>query len=159
MIRTLLLVLLSFNVLIITKYVVIAQQQQLEPGAVGNDDNKFDLGPQDPDDWDEYLATSPTIKGDNTFQAGSMADYLNTCFTTKDKKQAKKNKEVVITVVTKLNNKQRQELFVQYKKRYDKHLGEDIKNALGNKGKGKSLYAVLALMQTPAQFSLLFELF
>ena len=117
-----------------------------------DDDNKTSV--KDPEDWDAYWATSPTVKKDNSFQASSMADYLYSCFTSKDKKQKKKNKEIVITVVTKLTNSQRQELFLQYQKKYDRHLGEDIRSALGNKGKGKSLYAVLALLQTPAQLSL-----
>ena len=81
-----------------------------------------------------------------------MADYLHGNLTTKDKKKKKKNKEIVIQAITFSTNDQKQTLFETYRSRFGgRNLGPDIKDALGNKGKGKSLYAVLVLLQTPAQ--------
>ena len=124
------------------------------------EESKIELGSMSNKDWDEYWASSPTVRIDSTFQPITMADYLHGNLTTKDKKQKKKVKRIVIEAMTNLTNDQRQTLFETYRNRFEgRNLGQDIKDALGKKGKGKSLYAVLVLLQTPAQFVFFFFVF
>lgn len=100
--------------------------------------------------WDEYVRSAPSITAKLEFEAAEVAEELIEVM--KDKKRKKEAKKLLIQTLTQISNRQRQELKKEFLERHPGGL-ELTKATTETLKKGKTMTAMLALMQRPSHFN------
>jgi len=102
--------------------------------------------------WDEFVSSSPTMLAKADFNADQMAEELLSVLN--DKKKKKDAKRMLIQSLTRINNRQRQDLKKAFQENPANERAQELTEATQDTlRKGKTMIVMLGLLQRPAEFN------